>query len=168
MARVVYSALVQNLKGSVAGSTFQNNRYGFTMKSKGRSAIPRNQNQVLAKNIIGFLSAFWISLSDFNRAQWSAWAGFYPIYAKYNSLKPINGREYFMKANYYRMLFSFTAGNVLSSPGVTVPLLLQLIRVYSMIVVILILTSGRVLFPIPMTFICSCQIKLSQVGRVTF
>ena len=74
MARIIYSALVTQIKGSVGGTTFQSNAYGFTIKNKASVVKPRTMLQERSKKFFASATGAWRKLSQTNRDTWVSWA----------------------------------------------------------------------------------------------
>lgn len=99
MARIIYSGIVTQIAGSVGGTTFQRNAYGFTIKNKPNMIHPRKKLQIaLQQNLIAVLG-LWKSLTLADRAVWDSYALAYPQYAKKNITSRLSGHAVFLKRN---------------------------------------------------------------------
>lgn len=116
MARIKYSALVDSIRGSIAGTTFQSNSYGYTVKAKPNVSRPSSVYQVQQQILFGLAVRSWRALSGTNRANWNTWASTYPQYSKFNPAAELSGFAIFVKVHVYR----FMAGlSVQSNPVVS-------------------------------------------------
>lgn len=97
MARIIYSGLVTSIRGSVGGTTFQNNAYGFTIKNKANMIIPNSPQQELRKLIFSLATKAWATLSDAERSNWETYANSFPQFAKNNPSAQLSGFAVFVK-----------------------------------------------------------------------
>lgn len=116
MARIIYSALVEKIQGSIGGTTFQTNAYGFTVKKKPNVVNKRRDNQYFNRNIIARVSRAWQQLTDANRTAWESYAAAYPRPSKNNPASVLNGFNYFQAVHNYRFVIGLA---VLSEPSLT-------------------------------------------------
>lgn len=91
MARIIYGAMVSNIRGSIGGTTFQANGFGYTVKQKPKMVIPLSKNQELSKLIMRKLTTMWRTLTDAERGTWNYFANTYPQYSAHNPLVKISG-----------------------------------------------------------------------------
>lgn len=117
MARIIYTALVESIRGSIAGTTFQRNAYGYTIKAKPNMVRPNRQSQQQAKISVLTVSTYWRSMSSTDRAAWATWAELFPLPSRLNPSSNLSGFDYFLK---YHLLRRQT-GNIefVEDPGVT-------------------------------------------------
>jgi hypothetical protein len=106
MARIIYSGLVTSIRGSIGGTTFQNNAYGFTVKNKANMVKPNTVPQNLSKLVFSLAVKAWGQLTTANRANWNSWAATYPQFAKNNPSSVLSGFAVFVKV-YANMLIGF-------------------------------------------------------------
>lgn len=114
MARIKYTALVESIRGTIGGTTFQRNAYGYTVKTKPNMVNPNSRLQSQRK--IGFQKALqtWRTLSDANRANWETYATTYPVASQHNPAAYLNGYNAFVRWH----TASFQAlGNILVNPS---------------------------------------------------
>jgi hypothetical protein len=104
MARIVYSALVQDIRGSIGGTTFQKNAYGYTVKKKPNIIKPNTPRQNRSKSYFGTCVRAWKELSDVNRQNWETYASTYPQYAKYNPSSQLSGFAVFVRQNVFCLI----------------------------------------------------------------
>jgi len=104
MARIIYTAIVESIRGSIAGTTFQRNAYGYTCKKKPRMVHPRSKLQQLRKGTFSQTVKAWQALTPAERSDWNTWASTYPQYARHNATSQLSGFNLFCKYNYYIIL----------------------------------------------------------------
>ena len=118
MARIIYSALVESIRGSIGGTTFQKNAYGYTVKKKPNIIKPNSVLQNQRKAGLAFAVKSWQGLTDAQRADWNSWASTYPQYAKHNPSSQLSGFAAFVK--YHALTFLFQT-YVRTAPSYTDP-----------------------------------------------
>lgn len=121
MARVTYGALVTEIKGSIGGSTFQSNAYGFTMKNKPNMVKPNTEDQERSKLIFSVATKSWVSMSSSGRTNWNTFANTYPQYAKNNPSSQLSGYAAFVKWHAAYFLGYGVDSPVDTSPVTTMP-----------------------------------------------
>ncbi|MGL4901446.1 MAG: hypothetical protein ACRC4U_15375 [Shewanella sp.] len=109
MARIKYSAIVDTINGSIAGTTFQRNLYGSTVKSKPIISRPQKFTQQKAKLTVANNSQSWVNLSDSQRLAWQSWAEAYPVPTRLNPDSILNGQAFF---NRYQGVWQSWFGSV--------------------------------------------------------
>jgi hypothetical protein len=67
MARVSFSALIEEIIGKLAGSVFQDSYGGFQIRTRVTPRNPQTNFQQLRRGEFGFLSQLWRTLSDIER-----------------------------------------------------------------------------------------------------
>jgi hypothetical protein len=97
MARIIYSGLVTSIRGSIGGTTFQNNAYGFTAKNKPNMIKPNSVPQSLSKIILSKAVKGWSTITDSDRASWNTFADTFPQFAKNNPSSQLSGYAAFVK-----------------------------------------------------------------------
>lgn len=103
MARVQYGSLVTKISGSVGGSTFQSNAYGFTVKNKPNMVKPNSVKQGLSKIILSKAVKGWSSITQVQRDTWDTFAATFPQFAKHNPSAQLSGFAAFVK--YHTTMF---------------------------------------------------------------
>lgn len=119
MARVTYGPYVTDLKGSIGGVTFQNNKAGAISRLKQNYGASRSNTQVIRQNQFRRCTALWNSLSATDKAAWDSFAVTNLLYDRYGGSKTVSGHQYFMSCN--RMLTSFSAYTVSTPPTFSAP-----------------------------------------------
>ena len=119
MARITYSGLVTNIRGSIGGTTFQNNAYGFTVKNKANMVKPNTVNQNLAKLVFSVATKAWGQLTESDRANWNSWAATYPQFAKNNPSSVLSGFAVFTKQYANHLIHNGLSVTPINSPDFT-------------------------------------------------
>ena len=109
MARIVYSALVDSIRGSIGGTTFQQNAYGYTVKKKPNTINPNTPLQNRQKRHFSKATRAWRDLEQSQRDDWNTWAAAYPQYAKYNPSAVLAGYAVFTRTHVYRFMHGITS-----------------------------------------------------------
>lgn len=104
MARIVFSAIVDNIRGSIGGTTFQKNAYGYTIKSKPNMVNPNTALQNERKVIMSLVSRSWRDMSQSDRDAYETYASTFPQYSKHNANSQLSGYAVFLKYNFLRVL----------------------------------------------------------------
>lgn len=97
MARIIYSGLVTSIRGSIGGTTFQNNAYGFTVKNKANMIRPNSIDQETRKIIFSSAVKNWSSMSQTFRDNWNTFAATFPQFSKHNVSSVLSGFAVFVK-----------------------------------------------------------------------
>ena len=104
MARVTYGSTITELKGSIGGTTFQSNRYGFSAKNKSHPRVSFSARRGAQQGYSAFAMKSWGNLSDAQRSEWETFASSYPQYAKNNPTSELSGYAVFLKWQQLDML----------------------------------------------------------------
>lgn len=104
MARIIYTGLVESIRGSIGGTTFQRNAYGYTVKRKPNMINPNSALQNARKLIFSRVTRAWRDLTQAKRDEYDSWASTYPQYSKYNPESQLSGYAVFVKYNCLRLL----------------------------------------------------------------
>lgn len=119
MARIIYTALVQQIAGTMGGTTFQRNAYGYTIKNKPNMVRPNRALQNTRKITFQGIVQFWRGMSDTVRGEWITYAATYPIPSRLNPDSDLNGFNYFVRYNSYYALITGGAITDVSGPAPT-------------------------------------------------
>jgi len=114
MARIKYGALVESINGSIGGTTFQTNRYGFSVKRKPVPTIPNTPRQNSRKALMFTVQQAWIALTDANRSNWNTYAATFPRPTRLNPDANLNGFNYFSA---YHLLRGQENAVILANPN---------------------------------------------------
>lgn len=115
MARIKYTALVESIRGSIQGTTFQRNAYGYTVKGKPNMVNPNTNAQSTSKRNMSGIAQAWSSLSDVNRTAWESWAVTNPVPSRLNPDANLTGFAQFTRWHSIRWLYNY--GDILSNPA---------------------------------------------------
>jgi hypothetical protein len=99
MARIQYTGSVSEMKGSVAGSTFQRNASGTIVKSKNNQRFSSSVLQSLAQQRFTQMATKWNGISGSFKAEWQAMSGLYSRTDFYGRVKKLNGYQWFQLVN---------------------------------------------------------------------
>lgn len=102
MALVVLSSLVNDIRGSVNGSTFGQSVGGLVLRNKitkrGSSSPAQKNTQLLTAQVANA----WNQLSTTNKNNWQAWANFNPIKNRRLQNRIVNGKSAHFRTNWYQ------------------------------------------------------------------
>ena len=107
MARIIYSGLIDSIRGSIGGTTFQKNKYGYTVKHKPNMTKPWTADQLSMQSYFTQAVRAWRELTNAYRADWNTWAATYPQYAKHNASAQLSGFACFVKWHAYAFICGF-------------------------------------------------------------
>jgi len=117
MARIIFTAIVDTIRGSIAGTTFQSNKYGHSIKRKPCMRRPNSHLQNQSKVFMSIVTRTWRTMTQAQRDAYDTWAATYPQYAKHNPSAVLSGYAVFVKFN---CLFMLSVGQVRTT-GLTAP-----------------------------------------------
>jgi len=117
MARIIYSALVQSIQGTINGMTFQRNAYGHTLKAKDIGSRNFTPKQVARISQYAQMTGLWRSLTIAQREAWRQYASAFLEPCQNNKKSVLNGFNYFLRANAFNRLRVPTA--VIANPSAT-------------------------------------------------
>jgi hypothetical protein len=120
MARIKYTAIVDNIRGSIGGTTFQRNAYGYTIKSKPNMVNPNTSKQIRQKALFSGVVSEWSKLSAATRTAWENYANAYPEPSRLNPASNIDGYAMFVKWANNRTLYGANFVNTLAVAPLTV------------------------------------------------
>lgn len=99
MARIQYTGSVSEIKGSVAGSTFQRNASGTIVKSKNNQRFSSSVNQGLAQQRFAQLATRWNGISGAFKEEWQGNADVFSRTDFYGRVKKLNGFQWYQLVN---------------------------------------------------------------------
>lgn len=114
MARIKYTALVESIRGTIAGTTFQRNAYGYTVKAKPNMLNPSTNLQLAQQAQMTRIAQAWRSLSDANRSTWNTYAENNPRPSRLNPDSYLSGYNLFLLYHRYNQ---FITNTILASPS---------------------------------------------------
>lgn len=118
MAKIAFSALVADARGSVGNVTFTKSRQGATARVRVSGGNPQTTDQTLVRDNMTNSSRAWSStLTQAQRDVWSNAGGLIPV------VNPVNGQTSYMTGyNYYVMLsHNFVRMNAVGTTRPTAP-----------------------------------------------
>jgi hypothetical protein len=104
MARIIYTALVDHIAGSINGSSFQRNAYGHSIKSKGSPVLKNSITQVSRRLTMQSIVKAWAGLTNANRNAWALFAQTYPTKSKRNTKSYLNGFNLFQRFHFIKAM----------------------------------------------------------------
>lgn len=114
MARIIYSALVDSIQGSIQGTTFQRNAYGHTVKGKPNMVNPNTPRQNARKRTFSAATQAWRNLTTGQRSAWDAYANAFPVPSRKNPSAYLSGLAAFTR--WHAIMFQRNS-TVLTSPA---------------------------------------------------
>lgn len=99
MARILYTGIVSEIKGSIAGTTFQHNASGRIVKGRSNQKFSSSSLQSSAQADFANVITKWRSLSGFDRTSWNEKAAENPRVDKWGRVKTLSGFQYHAAAN---------------------------------------------------------------------
>lgn len=99
MAKVLYTAVVADMRNKLNGSVFSKNRYGAYVRTKVTPVNPRTTAQQNARNILATWSAGWRSITQAQRNGWIAAAPNFPFTDVFGNIKFLSGNALYVKLN---------------------------------------------------------------------
>ena len=116
MARVLYSALITSINGSIGGTTFQRNAYGHTIKKKPNIVNPNTARQAKPRAALQTLAGIWATMSAAQRNAWDAYATANPVASRHNPNAYLTGHAQWLRVNLLRIQAGFSVLiNIVSS-----------------------------------------------------
>jgi hypothetical protein len=113
MAKVLFTAVVADMRNKLNGTVFSKNRYGAYTRTKVTPVNPQTTFQSAVRTNFGNTSGAWRGLTQAQRNAWIAQAQFFPIIDIFGNSKVLSGQALYQQLN--RNLF--TAGqSAISSP----------------------------------------------------
>jgi len=104
VAKVLYSALISELVGSISGTTFQRNRSGSIARKKPTGLKRFSPKQSIKQTTVGKYVQQWNLLSLSEQLQWDTFADANPKKNIFNQTKILSGFNYFFSINENRNL----------------------------------------------------------------
>jgi hypothetical protein len=119
MAIVKFTAIVDEIRGSIGGTTFQRNAYGWSIKRKPNIIRPNTLRQQVKKDSFSSITRYWKTLTPVQRTSWDTYATNHPLTSIKNPSVNITGFSYFIK--YHLIRFTASSQVFLPSAGVFYP-----------------------------------------------
>lgn len=105
MARIKTSAFISDIRGKIAGSTFQSSKGGLVLKNISFKTQKKSNSKSTVNTIVQTVHNSWKSLSTSQKSIWKAFANFSLIPQKHDKARFLSANETFFKLNFYRLLY---------------------------------------------------------------
>lgn len=113
MARILFTAIVADVRGKIAGTVFSKNRYGAYARTKVTPSNPQTSAQVYRRSLLAQFAQGWRSLTDDQRLAWNgAVALFQRTNVFGNAVKP-SGANLYSRVN---LNIATAGGNAVDVP----------------------------------------------------
>lgn len=99
MAKILYSALVSDMRNKLNGSVMSKNRYGNYVRNKVTPTNPQTTSQVAARNRLATWSQAWRGITQSQRNGWISGASSFPIIDIFGQSKILAGNALFTQLN---------------------------------------------------------------------
>jgi hypothetical protein len=99
MARILYTGIVSDIKGSISGTTFQHNASGRIAKARSNQRFSSSSLQSGTQAQFATVAARWRDLALFDRESWDDMAFEYDRVDKWGNHKTISGYQYHALSN---------------------------------------------------------------------
>lgn len=111
MARVQFGSGVTSIVGSIGGNTFQSNRSGYIIRSRGFTRKQVTPKQVTAMNAYQYYLYLWSLLTLVEKQSWDTLALAHTKTDKFGQIKTLSGFNWFVSVNYMQVLCGFSPLN---------------------------------------------------------
>lgn len=125
MAKILYSALVSDMRNKLNGSVMSKNRYGSYVRNKVTPTNPQTVAQVLARNRLATWSQAWRGITQPQRNGWITGASAFPIIDIFGQSKILAGNALYTQLNVNLAIAGGTSIDDLPTP-VSIPALTAL------------------------------------------
>ena len=123
MGKVQYGGGVLAINGSINGWTFQSNRSGAIIRSRGGTLKNPTAKQTEAHQLVTSFHQFWQTLTSAQKATWDAFALAHDRTDRYGTVKTLTGINWASSLNFYRTLLG--QGLLTSAPAYDLPTAVQ-------------------------------------------
>jgi len=145
MARIKFSGLVTEIRGSVGGTTFQRNAYGYTVKNKANMVNPNSLSQQTQQTTLFKCVNSWGQLTSAQRDEVDSWASANPQYSKNNPDSQLSGFAVWVR--WWIFNITYRLNNYPSYVGVYDPVPAIAAMTFTLTSLAGVLTLGRVALP---------------------
>jgi len=111
MARVQFGGGVTAIVGSIGGNTFQSNRSGYIIRSRGFTQKQVTSKQITAMNAHQNMLYLWSLLTLIEKQSWDTLALAHQKDDKFGQTKTLTGLNWFESVNYMRILCGLSTLN---------------------------------------------------------
>lgn len=115
MARILYSSIADELRGSIQGNTFQRNASGTIVKGRNLQRFSSSPEQNARQAYFTEVATYWSSLSLTDRLNWQEEGILHSRTDFYGRVKNLSGFQWFMLLNSNRLL---TGQSMLTVPPI--------------------------------------------------
>ena len=109
MAKINLGALAQDVRGSLAGTTFSKGRGGSIVRQKVSPVQPRTARQLAQRAIFTQASQGWRDITDDNRADWNNWATNHKVVDVFGMARILSGIAAYTRVNAIRLTAGMAA-----------------------------------------------------------
>lgn len=99
MAKVLFTAIVADMRAKLNGTVFSKNRYGNYTRTKVTPTNPSTTEQVNARNILATHSQGWRGLTDAQRQGWINASSSFPFTDVFGNIRYLAGNALYVKLN---------------------------------------------------------------------
>lgn len=123
MASVKFGGGITEMSGSIAGTVFARNRFGFYTRPRTKPVNPNSVLQGAARTLIKYLTDYWSgpNMDDTKRGSWATYAAAIAMKNRLGEVIYITGFNHFIRSNAARMIVGGallkSAPTTLSLPG---------------------------------------------------
>jgi len=121
MARIKYSSVVADIRGSVGGVTFSRNANGAYVRNRSKGTNRKSVGQLTVRAIFTALTSGWRNLDPTDIAGWISNAPLYPYKNKVGIASQYTGQQLYMKLNSTLMQSGLPLQQISVSPLTIVP-----------------------------------------------
>ncbi len=115
MARVLYGALITELRGSIGGFTFQPNSSGNIVRTRPTGRKASTRKQTIAQALHASFLSLWLNLSLADRILWNDFAALHTKINAFGEVKTLTGMNWFESIGQNRLKMGLS---VLDQPPV--------------------------------------------------
>lgn len=99
MAKILFTAIVADVRGKIAGTVFSKNRYGAYARTKVTPSNPKTLAQVQRRSLLAQFAQAWRGLTDIQRSSWNGAVDQYIGTNVFGNSKRMTGSALFSKLN---------------------------------------------------------------------
>lgn len=99
MAKVLFTAVVADMRGKLAGTVFTKNRGGAVARTKVSPVNRQTASQQMRRSVFGGLSSAWRELTEAQRQTWIDGAPGFARTDQFRNLRTLSGQQLFVGLN---------------------------------------------------------------------
>lgn len=119
MAKIRTIAPVGQIRGSVGGSTYSQNRYGQYIRTRSIPTVVRNEKTELIRNSFTAASQAWGNIPSAAKTLWKEYCNLNPVYDNFGESQILTGHAMFVKLN--TMIYAIKGSVNILPPGKALP-----------------------------------------------